>query len=70
MFLVPLKGQFGRHFFSLFLNEQHLGSIKGRATKGRLQNPAANSESVVGILHSLGCSECLRLWSREALLCP
>lgn len=70
MFLLPLKGQFGRHFFTLFLNEQHLEFIKGKTTKGRLQNPAANSEFGVGIPeHSLGCRECLRL-CREALLCP
>lgn len=49
MFLVPLKGQFGRHFFTLFVNEQHLESIKGKTTKGHLQNPAANSELLVGI---------------------
>lgn len=49
MFLLPLKGQFGRHFFTLFLNEQHLEFIKGKTTKGRLQNPAANPEFGVGI---------------------
>lgn len=49
MFLLPLKRQFGRHFVTLFLTEQHLEFIKGKAIKGHLQNPAANFELAVRI---------------------